>query len=204
MLFYFKKKPKLTIADELGPTLVTIETVTIPPNNTIIIPANDDEFPEVDGNKQYQDLFEEAEDDAFYNAVHDREKLIAEAKKHVDEAHAARLLAKDACYRAQESWKEYQNKTITESELIRTVVIDYGQNANLPHTGSNQCGDAYYLSPLRVYNLGIVNCCVKGGRLHIYPYHEGMGGKGMLIFILVYEAFILFLSHYFYFFYRWR
>lgn len=98
MLLYQNKKPKLTVADELGPTLVTVETVTIPPNITIIIPATDEEVPLVDGNKQYQDWFEEEEDDVFYNAVYNCEKLIGEAKKHVDEAHAAGLQAKDACY----------------------------------------------------------------------------------------------------------
>jgi hypothetical protein len=103
-----------------------------------------------------------------------REDLIVHAALHVNEAAGQRSHARDACVRAQED--KAANKTFSES--VHSFVIDYGQNAAVPHLGSNQAGDAYYMSPLKIFNLGIVDCSVLGGDLHIYPYHEGLGKKG--------------------------
>ena len=45
--------------------------------------------------------------------------------------------------------------------------------------GGRQAGKSYYCSPLKVNVFGIVDCCVVGGELHAYPYHVGMGKKGV-------------------------
>jgi hypothetical protein len=103
-----------------------------------------------------------------------RKELIVNASLHVNEAAGERAHARDACEQAQED--KAANKSFSES--VHNFVIDYGQNAAVPHLDGNQAGDAYYMSPLKIFNLGFVDCSALGGELHIYPYHEGLGKKG--------------------------
>ena len=65
-----------------------------------------------------------------------------------------------------------------------TLVVDYGQNMELPLFNEQQAGATYYLSPMTVNNLGIVN------HAHVYPdgkvsehmhchvYTDAVGKKG--------------------------
>ena len=58
---------------------------------------------------------------------------------------------------------------------VVTLVVDYCQNLDLPHLGGEQPGDTYYLSPIWLYCLGIVN--VAEGRLYSYIYEESSAKK---------------------------
>jgi hypothetical protein len=175
--FYIKKKKqKETQEHEDSPTVVTCELMNIPPNNTVVIAASLEEaYDEL--NNEYAPLFED-EDNDLDGALKKREELLADAKLHVDEAKAQRKVAKHKCDEAQRTAKLYKDEKIPWTEVVHSFVVDFGQNASLPHCGDNQPGDSYYMSPLKVNNLGIVDCAIQGGELHIYPYHEGLGKKG--------------------------
>ena len=65
-----------------------------------------------------------------------------------------------------------------------TLVVDYGQNMELPTFSSEQPGMTYYFSPLTVNNLGIVDHAHVNEdgsvvmHMHAHVYHEGVGKKG--------------------------
>jgi len=169
--YIIKKKIKETKEAEQQPTAVEVQVITAPSNNTIQLRVNNEEA----YNKnigEYANLFKEDPILDVQNAMEVREQLIAEAQQHIREARGQRALAREKCALAQESYSNFHNRKITKRGLTQTLVVDYGMNRAVPHCGSNQPGDEYYISPLRVYNLGIVNCKIKGGCLHLYPYHE--------------------------------
>ena len=59
---------------------------------------------------------------------------------------------------------------------VRTLVIDYGQNMQMPWFGHGQPRETYYYTPLNVSNLGIVDCF--NDTLYAHIYHKGEGKKG--------------------------
>ena len=61
-------------------------------------------------------------------------------------------------------------------DRVVTLVMDYCQNLDLPHIGSEQVGDAYYYSPIWLYCLGIVDASTN--KLSAYVYSEADGGRG--------------------------
>jgi hypothetical protein len=76
---------------------------------------------------------------------------------------------------------------IPHSECTRTLIVDYGQNMEMPWLGKAQPGDAYYYTPLHVYNLGIIDSAqpriydeIEDASDHRFAhvYHEGTGAKG--------------------------
>ena len=79
---------------------------------------------------------------------------------------------------------EDTKNNVDHSERTYTLVVDYGQNMELPIFNKEQPGCAYYYSPLSVYNLGAVNHAhvYEDGRvdahLHAHVYHEGVAKKG--------------------------
>eukprot|EP00536_Pseudo-nitzschia_multiseries_P012467 jgi/Psemu1/208777/e_gw1.478.21.1 len=66
---------------------------------------------------------------------------------------------------------------IQHSERRYCLVVDYCQNAQLPNLGATQPGDTYYMLPLTVPILGLVDCSLEGGSLDAFAYHKGIGGK---------------------------
>eukprot|EP00536_Pseudo-nitzschia_multiseries_P016131 jgi/Psemu1/44976/gm1.44976_g len=67
---------------------------------------------------------------------------------------------------------------VQHSERRYCLVVDYCQNAQLPNLGATQPGDTYYMTPLTIAILGIVDCSLEGGSLDAFAYHEGIVGKG--------------------------
>eukprot|EP00536_Pseudo-nitzschia_multiseries_P012733 jgi/Psemu1/33011/gm1.33011_g len=67
---------------------------------------------------------------------------------------------------------------VAHSECQFCLVVDYCQNAQLPNLGATQPGNTYYVTPLTVEILGIVDCPLEGGSLDAFTYYEGIGGKG--------------------------
>ena len=99
---------------------------------------------------------------------------VVDAAEHAKEAQGLR---EKADKQIQEAIEDHENNQPHED--ARCVIIgDYCQNCGIPHVGTHQPGDTYYYSPLKCYVFGIVDCCVPGGELHAYPYHEVMGDKG--------------------------
>eukprot|EP00536_Pseudo-nitzschia_multiseries_P011867 jgi/Psemu1/30335/gm1.30335_g len=60
-------------------------------------------------------------------------------------------------------------------------VVDYCQNAQLPNLGATQPGDTYYMAPLTVAILGIVDCSLEGGSLDAFAYHKGIVGGELTV-----------------------
>ena len=64
------------------------------------------------------------------------------------------------------------------------LVVDFGQDMELPCFNSKQPGPVYKFSPLVVHNLGAVNHGHRypdgkvGKHMHMHVYHEGVGRKG--------------------------
>ena len=91
------------------------------------------------------------------------------------------MLAAGVHVRAARAQRSLYNRKVAEcrnhySYNVRTLVVDYGQNMEIPWFGSTQPGDTYYYSPLTVNNLGIVDCVDDTLTAHVY--HEGEGKKG--------------------------
>ena len=63
-------------------------------------------------------------------------------------------------------------------------VVDYGQNMELPLFNEQQAGATYYLSPMTVNNLGVVNHAhvypdgKVSERMHCHVYTDAVGKKG--------------------------
>eukprot|EP00956_Cyclotella_meneghiniana_P025094 scaffold51552_cov38-Cyclotella_meneghiniana.AAC.1 len=68
--------------------------------------------------------------------------------------------------------------------LMVTLVVDCGQNMELPCFNDEQPGCTYYWSPLTVNNVGVVDHGYRrndgsvGAHMHCHVYHEGIGKKG--------------------------
>ncbi len=77
---------------------------------------------------------------------------MARAQRALYQAKVADAVA-DATARKEHSLRRY------------TFVVDYGQNMELPVYNKEQLGCTYYFSPLRIYNLGVVN--------HTHIYNDG-------------------------------
>ena len=101
-----------------------------------------------------------------------RENLILSAAKHVKAAQSQKSLAQKKIEAAKIAFEQMPN----DSNVV-TLVVDYCQNLDLRHLGGEQPGDTYYLSPIWLYCLGIVN--VAEGRLYAYIYEESSAKKGM-------------------------
>jgi hypothetical protein len=109
------------------------------------------------------------------------EDMLMRAASHVQQAREQRWLYNSYIIQAIEDAK------LDKDHGWRTycLVVDYGQNMELPLFKQSQPGATYYFSPLSVYNLGVVD------HAHIYEdfdqpthhmdahvYHEGVGKKG--------------------------
>ena len=68
-----------------------------------------------------------------------------------------------------------------ENPTVHTLVVDFGQNMELPFYGEMQPGDTYYYTPLSISNLGIVDTATN--TLHVHIYHEGEGKKGGIMWL---------------------
>ena len=104
----------------------------------------------------------------------ERDALLEAAALHVKQASAMRDKANEKILLAQHDAIE----ETPHDERVYTLVMDYAQNCELPHLGSNQPGKTYYYSPLKINVFGIVNAGKNSGYLDAYLYHEGEGRKG--------------------------
>ena len=111
------------------------------------------------------------------------ELMLLRAAKHIHAARSQRSLYQKLVRKAINDAKA----KLQHKDRAYTLVVDYGQNMELPSFKSEQPGTVYYYSPLNIYNLGIVNHAhVYEGReddpkahMHAHVYHEGVAKKGM-------------------------
>jgi len=101
-----------------------------------------------------------------------RENLVLGAAKHVKAARSQKALAQNKIEKAKS-----ENELLSTDRNVTTLIVDYCQNLDLPHLGGEQPGDTYYLSPIWLYCLGIVNAAE--GKLYAYMYQENSAKKGM-------------------------
>ena len=101
-------------------------------------------------------------------------EALKEAQLHVLQEAGQRQLCNKKIDEAE--W-DYANPKHHE-DTKRCIVMDFSQNISLPQVGASQPGKTYYMSPLRVFVFGIVNCGPPGGELYSYVYHEGQAHKG--------------------------
>ena len=108
-----------------------------------------------------------------------REQMIGRAYLHVEMACAQRLLYNRLTAKARSDAEQKKPHT----QRTYTLVVDYGQNMEIPSFKSSQPGVTYYYSPLSIYNLGVVDTAreFKGehkDHMFCHVYHEGIGAKG--------------------------
>jgi hypothetical protein len=112
-----------------------------------------------------------SENEARFDKMIAREQLINEAHKHVGMARAQREFF---------NLKKLEAKADVgkpRAEQCHTYVADYCQNMGIPHFGSEQPGETYYMSPLNVYTFGVVDCSTVPSHLAAYVYLEGEANK---------------------------
>jgi hypothetical protein len=103
----------------------------------------------------------------------EREQKIEAAALHVRAARAQRELVNKKIELARGS------RDLPHQDRIYTLIVDYGQNMELPYFGHEQPGDTYYFCPLTIYNLGVVDVShADGDHLYCHIYMEGEGKKG--------------------------
>jgi hypothetical protein len=147
---------------------------------------NDDEDHEEENDNQVlvgggQEVVEEqqvvvlVEEEDIDEETQQSEKAIMDAAEHVKKARAQRLLVNEKMAKA----KEDALANTIHSDRINTLIVDYGQNMQLPSFGTSQPGDTYYYTPLNVFNLGCVDVSHPDGEhLYCHIYKEGDGKKG--------------------------
>lgn len=99
----------------------------------------------------------------------------------VNEMEAELLVAERHCQMARAQRQRFQEKIqhAKSDPSVKTLVVDYGQNMQLPWFGSKQPGNTYYFTPLNAYNLGIVDVALNGVEvLYCHLYDESVGRKG--------------------------
>jgi hypothetical protein len=102
------------------------------------------------------------------------EQLIQQAAAHVEAAIAMRKFINK---RTEDS--QLQKTNNVEHELMcYTIVVDYAQNMDVPHFGSQQPGETYYYSPKSIYVFGVCDVSVKPTALYAYCYEEETARKG--------------------------
>eukprot|EP00536_Pseudo-nitzschia_multiseries_P007462 jgi/Psemu1/18018/gm1.18018_g len=122
-----------------------------------------------DRNNVYAQLVMEPE-----AALSENNKILIDASLHVKQAADQRQVCS---MKIKEAHHDYLHG-VQYSERRYCLVVDYCQNAQLPNLGATQPGDTYYMTPLTIAILGIVDCSLEGGSLDAFAYHEGIGGKG--------------------------
>eukprot|EP00536_Pseudo-nitzschia_multiseries_P019496 jgi/Psemu1/61028/gm1.61028_g len=107
-------------------------------------------------------------------ALSENNKILIDASLHVKQAADQRRVCS---MKIKEAHHDYLHR-VQHSERRYCLVVDYCQNAQLPNLGATQPGDTYYMTPLTIAILGIVDCSLEGGSLDAFAYHKGIGGKG--------------------------
>eukprot|EP00536_Pseudo-nitzschia_multiseries_P005895 jgi/Psemu1/13956/gm1.13956_g len=104
-------------------------------------------------------------------ALSENNKILLEASLHVKQAADQRRVCNTKIKVAHQDYLH----GIQHSERWYCLVVDYCQNAQLLNLGATQPGETYYMSPLTVPILGLVDCLLEGGSLDVFAYHEGIG-----------------------------
>ena len=96
------------------------------------------------------------------------EQDLLEAVRHVNRARVQR-----------KRFQEHISAARSTLQTIKTSVVNYGQNMQLPWFGSNQPGSTYYYTPLNLHNPGIVDIAHNGdGTVYYHMYTESKVQKG--------------------------
>ena len=109
-----------------------------------------------------------------------REQMIGRAYMHVEMARVQRVKYVNCVNKARRDTVD----KVKHSKRTYTFVVDYGQNMECPCLNQWQPGATYYMSPLTINNLGVVNQAnlQSDGQvkdlMHCHVYHEGIGNKG--------------------------
>eukprot|EP00536_Pseudo-nitzschia_multiseries_P012308 jgi/Psemu1/31667/gm1.31667_g len=103
-------------------------------------------------------------------ALSENNKILMEASLHIKQAADQRRVCNTKIEVAHQDYLH----GIQHSKQQYCLVVDYCQNAQLLNLGATQPGEMYYMSPLTVPILGLVDCSLEGGSLDAFAY-EGIG-----------------------------
>lgn len=102
------------------------------------------------------------------------ERIILEAKQHVEDAKVMREYANDKMKEARAN----NTDDLPWAQKKDCLVADFCQNMALPYLGMTQPGDTYYYSPLTVNCFGTADAGQLQPSMRAYNYHEGDAKKG--------------------------
>ena len=109
---------------------------------------------------------------AFEELVHYEEIQLGEAHEHIRQYQAQKRVADEHVIEAIDD--DVNCKAMHERKVVFTT--DMGQNVSLPHLGSEQFGQAYYMSPLTQYLSGF--CSNVDEKMDVFIWGEGDNGRG--------------------------
>ena len=114
------------------------------------------------------------DDEHGFDSDSDGEKEFLAVAKHIQEAKSMRDYVS---YHTQQA-KRCTIQEVEDSDMHIQIVVDFCQNLEMPSFRSVQPGKTYYLTPMTVPTLGIVDCNRKDNMLYAYIYSEAEGNKG--------------------------
>ena len=121
-----------------------------------------------------QSLLSECNDDLAPAFVRAEEVIVSKFRHHVLQFSNMRNFVKKLI----DISKEHTMNDVPWKERVIVEIADFAQNLDLPHFGSEQPGDTYYYSPLRIYLFGIVSSYKRKDSLLCQYFTEGEGAKG--------------------------
>ena len=147
-------------------------------DNVIGVVDDDHDDHDDDCNKIYNNNGDtEAKYRAFYQNEEQalkRATLLAKLQKHIEEVRSMRKLARQLVRLG----KVCTIDNLPPSMMQVVIIVDFCQNIQIPSFLKDQPGAVYFLVPLNVYCLGIVDYNSIEDHLHAYIYLEAEGGKG--------------------------
>ena len=116
-------------------------------------------------------------------AIKEKSEAIVKAFLHIKQAEVQRQLANKKIQEAIDAQNHAATTTKSDSQKLTFSIADFSQNMELPYFRQSQPGDTYYLSPLKIDVLGIVDCSLVGGSLGAHVYTEGQGKKEEILWL---------------------
>ena len=113
------------------------------------------------------------DDHGFDSDIDGEEEFLAVAR-HIEEAKSMRDYV---TYHTQLA-KQCTIQDVEDRDMHIQIVADFCQNLEMLSFRSVHPGETYYLTPMTVPTLGIVDCNSKDNMLYAYIYSEAEGNKG--------------------------
>ena len=90
--------------------------------------------------------------------------LLAKLQKHIEEARSMGKIARELVRYGKVCTIDY----LSPSRMRVVIIVEFCQNIQIPSFLKDQHGAVYFIVPLNVYCLGIIDCKSVEDHLHAY------------------------------------